>query len=186
MIVWGVVDLDPDHPVPDPAPLFAAGALHRLAAGGDPQARGRSSRAAPAAAGRMRETQMTGIASQVAAAHELPALRPGHRAGGAAARHRCRAGSSSSGYGNPWFDALEQARLHAAGLGVRRRLDRSSTSCSACRWRCCSTPAARAGAGRALALFAVQLLLNFAWSPSSSPGTRSAPALVADRRDARR
>ena len=30
--------------------------------------------------------------------------------------------------GNPWFDALRQARLHAAGLGVRRLPGRSSTS----------------------------------------------------------
>ena len=58
VIVFGVSIATADHPVPDPAALFAAGALHRLAAGGDPQARrpARPARAA-AAAGRMTESE---------------------------------------------------------------------------------------------------------------------------------
>ena len=175
----GRLDLDPDHPVPDPAPLFAPGPLHRLAAGGDPQARGaagaRPAWRQPAAGGMKGVGQMTGIASRAQLRMSLPALRLftvplvlllGTLSGRI----------SGSGYGNPWFDALDQAGASCRPAGCSASPGRSSTSCSA-------SPLAmilhaRGARGRGLAVDLVRRPARCSTSPgrrSSSPITRSAP-----------
>ena len=88
---------------------------------------------------------MTGIASQVAAQDELPALRAVHRAAGAAARHPLGAAVRLGRRTMPG-SPRSTSRPSCRPAGCSAPSGRSSTSCSACRWPCCSMRAAPAGA----------------------------------------
>ena len=95
--------------------------LYRLARGGEPQARRSDGRAA-AAAGGIGGSGMGQIASHAQlrmsflrwALVTVPAMLLLGTVSGRL---------SGSGYGDRWFAALDKPAMHAAGLGVRRRVD---------------------------------------------------------------
>ena len=72
---------------------------------------------------------------------------------------------SGSGYGNPWFDALAKPAFMPPGWVFGAGLDDPLHPARPVAGDGAPRHAARADAARALVLFALQLALNFAWSP---------------------